>query len=53
MTRLEGRTAIITGAGAKLIQADCEFIDTYVPNLVVTGIVLTYKDYLEKERELG
>jgi type III pantothenate kinase len=44
---------IITGAGAKLIQADCEFIDTYVPNLVVTGIVLTYKDYLEKERELG
>ncbi len=44
---------VITGTGAKLVQPDCEFIDSYVPNLVVTGIVLTYKDYLEKERELG
>ena len=44
---------IITGAGAELIRDDCRFIDSYVPNLVVNGIVLTYKDYLKDERELG
>lgn len=38
---------IITGSGAKTIQADCEFIDNYVPNLVVTGIVLAYQKHLE------
>jgi type III pantothenate kinase len=34
---------IITGSGAKVIAGDCEFIDNYVPNLVVKGIVLAYK----------
>lgn len=38
---------IITGSGAKTIQADCEFIDDYVPNLVVKGIVLAYQKHLE------
>ena len=38
---------IITGSGAKTIQADCEFVDNYVPNLVVKGIVLTYQKYVE------
>jgi type III pantothenate kinase len=40
---------IITGSGAKTIQADCEFIDNYVPNLVVKGIVLTYQKYLAEK----
>lgn len=38
---------IITGTGAKTIQADCEFIDNYVPNLVVKGIVLAYQKHIE------
>ncbi len=42
---------IITGAGAKTIKDDCEFIDNYVPNLVVKGIVLAYQKYLERKRE--
>ncbi len=42
---------IITGAGAKTILDDCEFVDNYVPNLVVKGIVLAYKKYLEEKME--
>jgi type III pantothenate kinase len=42
---------IITGSGAKVIASDCEFIDNYVPNLVVKGIVLAYKKYLEQKAE--
>ena len=38
---------IITGSGAKTIHTDCEFIDNYVPNLVVKGIVLAYQKHLE------
>jgi type III pantothenate kinase len=42
---------IITGSGAKVIADDCEFIDNYVPNLVVKGIVLAYHKYLEQKTE--
>ncbi len=42
---------VITGSGAKVIAADCEFIDNYVPNLVVKGIVLAYKKYLEQKTQ--
>ena len=42
---------MITGFGAELIKEDCTFIDSYVPNLVVTGIVLAYKKYLEEQRD--
>ena len=42
---------IITGSGAKVIAGDCEFIDNYVPNLVVKGIVLAYNKYLEQKVE--
>ena len=37
---------IITGSAAKTIKDDCEFIDSFVPNLVVKGIVLAYKKYV-------
>ncbi|NQT00618.1 MAG: type III pantothenate kinase [Planctomycetes bacterium] len=40
---------IITGAAAKVIKDDCEFIDSWVPNLVVKGIVLAYKKYIEEK----
>jgi type III pantothenate kinase len=41
---------IITGSAAETIKDDCEFIDSYVPNLVVKGIVLAYRKYT-KEKE--
>jgi len=40
---------VITGAGAKVIAGDCEFIDNYVPNLVLKGIVLAYQKYIEEQ----
>jgi len=42
---------IITGSGAEIIKDDCPFIDNYVPNLVVKGIVLTYQKYLDEKAE--
>jgi type III pantothenate kinase len=41
---------ILTGSAAKIIKDDCEFIDSYVPNLVVKGIVLAYRKYIKEKR---
>jgi type III pantothenate kinase len=40
---------VITGSAAKTIKDDCDFIDSYVPNLVVKGIVLAYRKYIEQK----
>jgi len=40
---------VITGSGAKLIKDDCDFIDSYVPNLVIKGIALAYRKYIESK----
>ena len=40
---------VITGAAARTIMDDCNFIDSFVPNLVIKGIVLAYKRYIEKK----
>ncbi|UCC98058.1 MAG: type III pantothenate kinase [Phycisphaerales bacterium] len=40
---------VITGSAAKVIAGDCEFIDNYVPNLVVKGIVLAYQKYIAEK----
>ncbi len=42
---------VLTGSAAKIIKDDCEFIDSYVPNLIVKGIVLTYKKYIDEKME--
>ncbi len=42
---------IITGSGAKMIVEDCPFVDNYVPNLVIKGIVLAYMKYIETKSE--
>jgi type III pantothenate kinase len=42
---------IITGSGAKTIHTDCEFIDNYVPHLVVKGVFLAYKKYIQAKKE--
>jgi len=42
---------VLTGSAAKIIKDDCEFIDSYVPDLVIKGIVLAYKKYIEEKME--
>ena len=44
---------IVTGGYAEIIKPDCEFVDSWVPNLVVKGIVLAYKKHLSKHAELA
>jgi type III pantothenate kinase len=43
---------IVTGADAAIIKKDCDFVDTWVSDLTVTGIVLAYKKYLNDQAEL-
>jgi len=42
---------VITGSAAKLIHKDCDFVDSYVPNLVIKGIALAYQKYIEKKSD--
>jgi type III pantothenate kinase len=42
---------VLTGSAAKIIKDDCDFIDSYVPNLVIKGIFLAYKKYIEEKME--
>ncbi len=41
---------VLTGSSAKIIKDDCQFIDSYVPNLVVKGIALAYRKYLDSKQ---
>jgi type III pantothenate kinase len=38
---------VITGGDAAIIKDDCEFVDSYVPNLTVKGIALAYREYTD------
>jgi type III pantothenate kinase len=40
---------ILTGSAAQVIKDDCQFIDNYVPDLVVRGIALAYRKYLDEK----
>jgi type III pantothenate kinase len=40
---------VLTGSAAQTIKDDCEFIDSYVPNLVVKGVVLAYRKYIQEK----
>jgi type III pantothenate kinase len=42
---------ILTGSAAEIIKDDCDFIDSCVPDLVIKGIVLAYKKYIEEKME--
>ena len=42
---------VITGSAARTIKDDCNFIDSFVPNLVTKGIVLAYQKYIEEKAE--
>jgi type III pantothenate kinase len=39
---------IVTGQAAGLLKKDCPFVDNWVDELVIKGIVLAYKFYLDK-----
>lgn len=43
---------IVTGGAAEVIKKDCDFVDSWVPNLPVRGIVLAYKKHLEDQTTL-
>jgi len=43
---------VITGSGAQVIHQDCNFIDSYVPHMVIKGIVLAYKKHIEEQRNV-
>ena len=39
---------VVTGGNAAMIKKDCQFVDNWVDELVIQGIVLAYKFYLDK-----
>lgn len=40
---------ILTGGGAAMIKDDCEFVDSWVSNLALRGIIIAYKKYLYEQ----
>ena len=44
---------IVTGGNAGIIRRDCDFVDSWVPDLVVKGIVLAYKKHLSVQAHLA
>jgi len=40
---------ILTGSAASVIKDDCPFVDNFVPDLVIKGIVLAYQKYIEQK----
>jgi type III pantothenate kinase len=43
---------VITGSAAAVVREDLPFVDNYVPNLVVKGIVLAYLKHIEQRDEV-
>ncbi|MHC5157198.1 MAG: type III pantothenate kinase [Planctomycetota bacterium] len=44
---------ILTGGAAKLIKDDCEFVDSWVSNLALRGIIIAYKKYLFEKADIA
>jgi len=42
---------IATGGAVHIIKEDCEFVDSWVPNLAVKGVILAYKKCLEDQTQ--
>lgn len=41
---------VLTGSGSKIIKDDCDFIDSFVSDLVVKGMVISFNKYFEEEK---
>jgi len=44
---------IVTGGAAKVIKDDCEFVDTWVSNLTVHGVVIAWQKFVEDQAHLA
>jgi type III pantothenate kinase len=44
---------IVTGGAARVIKDDCEFVDSWVQDLAVKGVVLAYKKHLEDRTDFA
>lgn len=44
---------VLTGGAAGLIKDDCEFVDSWVSNLAVRGIMIAYKKYLFEKADIA
>jgi type III pantothenate kinase len=44
---------IVTGSGAGLVKDDCEFVDNWVPDLVVKGVAMAWKKHQFDKNEVG
>jgi type III pantothenate kinase len=44
---------VVTGGAAKIIKDDCEFVDTWVSNLTVRGVVIAWKKHVEDHAYLA
>jgi len=44
---------IVTGGAARIIKDDCEFVDSWVRDLAVKGVVLAYKKHLEDRTDFA
>lgn len=44
---------IVTGGSAKVIKDDCDFVDSWVDNLAVRGIMVAYKKYLFEKAHIA
>jgi type III pantothenate kinase len=44
---------VLTGGAAQMIKDDCEFVDSWVTNLALRGIIIAYKKYLFENSEIA
>ena len=44
---------ILTGGAAGMIKDDCDFVDSWVSNLALRGIIIAYKKYLFENAEIA
>ncbi|RKY13162.1 MAG: hypothetical protein DRP52_03450 [Planctomycetota bacterium] len=44
---------ILTGGAAKIIKEDCEFVDSWVSNLALRGIIIAYKKYIYENADIA
>lgn len=43
---------VMTGSDAALLREDCEFVDNFVPHLMLKGIVYAYQKYWSEKNDL-
>jgi len=44
---------ILTGGAAGMIKDDCDFVDSWVSNLALRGIIIAYKKYLFEKADIA